>query len=643
MEIPRGAIGRHPRRLRRLRNEVMASTVSVLLFGAMLAVPAQAQSPGASPAAAPIPTTRPAIDACEPAKVPFDAENLALTGLWSADDRGIYYIRQDKDRVWWNGMSDRLQRNGEAGREWDNVAFGRLKNGRLTMDWADVPFSGSLGRGTLLLKPEADKDGNLRILGVSHEGFGGSLWTPCAPEPMTFTDFARPFSVQPQFGQVLTDDEVGPELAVVEAGPGLDSGMSAWVIGPGWTSTCSAPPDSPAPVGVDGFLAYLETIPAIEVSEPTPMEIDGHEATSVDITAAPGGRGCDGWVQLWTVSDLGAGMDIPGSARLIALEVDGATVVFEIWGNNPDQWRPQAQALLDTLEFEGHSNIDDTIGEAADDGARIVQVDVIDGRTRDLLIESPSVGYATVRLLLPEGFDEQAAADLPVLYLLHGQWDDYTSWTRETDVKELTAPTNLLVAMPHAGANGWYADWYQHGNGGIPKWETFHTQELPQLLERNYGAGDKRVIAGLSMGGYGALSYAARHPGMYAAAASFSGVPDILAPDFDTWIDPVFGDKVEQADNWAAHDVVTQAAGLEGTPLYIAYGNGRPGPFEGGTTGVDNGEKWIKARNDKLVARLEELGIPATVNAYGPGTHSWPYWERELHNALPMLLAAVGE
>ena len=42
------------------------------------------------------------------------------------------------------------------------------------------------------------------------------------------------------------------------------------------------------------------------------------------------------------------------------------------------------------------------------------------------------------------------------------------------------------------------------------------------------------------------------------------------------------------------------------------------------------------------MARLEELGIPATVDAYGPGTHAWAYWERGLHAAMPMLLEALG-
>ena len=135
-----------------------------------------------------------------------------------------------------------------------------------------------------------------------------------------------------------------------------------------------------------------------------------------------------------------------------------------------------------------------------------------------------------------------------------------------------TAPTDLLVVMPDAD-NGWYADAWNDGAGGPPMWETFHLTELPQLLERNWNASDRRVIAGLSMGGLGAMSYAARHPGMFRAAASYSGVLDTTDQDlFDG--EAAFGDPVAQADYWKAHNPLALAAQLKGIPLYVSYGNG---------------------------------------------------------------------
>ena len=285
-----------------------------------------------------------------------------------------------------------------------------------------------------------------------------------------------------------------------------------------------------------------------------------------------------------------------------------------------------------------------TIGLPADDGARIVAVEEIDARTRDLTIESPSVGMVMVRLLLPSAFDAQPDTRWPVLYLLQGCCDTYDSWTRETDVEELTAPTDLLVVMPAAtragdGGFGWYTDWYNFGKGGQPAWETFHLTELRQLLERNWQTGDDRVIAGLSMGGHGAMTYAARHPDLFKAAASFSGVLHTL--EFDA--DPrVWGSKTEQADLWAAHDAVSLAPALEGLPLYVFYGTGEYGPLdEGENQDMADTEAWLFPQNEAFVARLEELSIPVTVQV-GPGTHTWPYWERGLHEAMPMLLEALG-
>ena len=112
----------------------------------------------------------------------------------------------------------------------------------------------------------------------------------------------------------------------------------------------------------------------------------------------------------------------------------------------------------------------ETIGEPADSGARIVDVEELDERMVDLTIDSPAVGTQKVRLLLPAGFDLGADADWPVLYLLHGGGNDYLSWTLETDVEELTADLDLLVVMPEAGAAGWYADWWIGGEGGPPMW-----------------------------------------------------------------------------------------------------------------------------------------------------------------------------
>ncbi|MEU4477954.1 alpha/beta hydrolase family protein [Micromonospora sp. NPDC023966] len=288
----------------------------------------------------------------------------------------------------------------------------------------------------------------------------------------------------------------------------------------------------------------------------------------------------------------------------------------------------------------------------ASDGAYVAEETAVGPRLVDLTIQSPALGTAAkVRLLTPDGWEQRAPGDhWPVLYLLHGCCDSYVSWTRSTDVASIPELRDVLVVMPEAGAAGWYSDWWNGGQGGAPAWERFHLTEVRQIIERGYGAGPKRVIAGLSMGGFGAMSYAARNPGMFRAAASFSGVvhplkdPSYWLPFFGrTGLDPyaLWGDPVAQRDIWQAHDPYYLAKQLRHTALFVATGDGTAGgPFDppGQTNSL---EALIHQENMDFVAQLRELGVSVTTDFYGPGTHSWPYWQRELHRSLPMLLGAL--
>lgn len=210
--------------------------------------------------------------------------------------------------------------------------------------------------------------------------------------------------------------------------------------------------------------------------------------------------------------------------------------------------------------------------------------------------------------------------------------------------------------MPTAGRAGFYSDWWNHGASGPPEWETFHLLELRQIVERNYGAGIRRAIAGLSMGGFGAMSYAARHLDMFQSAASFSGAVHTTyeaprAPAiFHTILaaeghDPLalWGDHNLHADIWAAHNPYDLAHRLLGIPLYVSSGNGEPGPLDPPKTPPDLVlERLIGEMSEAFVRRLHELGANLTANLYGPGTHTWPYWERELHTSFPMLMKSIN-
>jgi diacylglycerol O-acyltransferase/trehalose O-mycolyltransferase len=273
----------------------------------------------------------------------------------------------------------------------------------------------------------------------------------------------------------------------------------------------------------------------------------------------------------------------------------------------------------------------------------VVSVNRVNDRTWEIVIDSPSVGTVSVQLLLPVGFAADPNRRWPVLYLLHGRNDPdtYRSWTRSTDIAALTAGLPLLVVMPEGGMEGYYSNWFNHGQGGPPAWERFHLVELLTVLDHDWRASDRRAVAGLSMGGLGAMLYAAHSPHLFRAAASFSGILDTSGWQFppDLW-----GDRSHQAEIWRQHNPTERAADLRGLSLFVSYGSGDPGPLDPAKSDSrvpDQIERTLAPGNAAFVHRLDALGVPAEVDAYGPGTHSWPYWQRELHRALPGLMRAL--
>jgi diacylglycerol O-acyltransferase / trehalose O-mycolyltransferase len=281
---------------------------------------------------------------------------------------------------------------------------------------------------------------------------------------------------------------------------------------------------------------------------------------------------------------------------------------------------------------------------------RVVATTVLSARMRDLTIASPALGETVkVRLLLPVHYAARPRARWPVLYLLHGCCDTYRSWTRSTDVETLTARSDVLVVMPDGGNAGFYSDWLTG-----PRWETCHLTELRQILQRDYRASTVMAVAGASIGGLGALAYAARHPGLFRAAASFSGIADTRLSLRESMRyaglvrsqggDPsyLWGDPRGDAAVWAARNPYDLAPQLRGTQLFIAVGTGQPGPLDPAGTPASTIEASLAAENAALARRLRALKIPAQLDFYGPGTHNWPYWQRDLHHAWPLLQHALG-
>jgi S-formylglutathione hydrolase FrmB len=281
----------------------------------------------------------------------------------------------------------------------------------------------------------------------------------------------------------------------------------------------------------------------------------------------------------------------------------------------------------------------------------------LDPRLSELTFSTPALQAPTgVRVLLPSGY-ATSGQRYPVLYLLNGAFGDETDWTVQGDAEARTAGLPVIVVMPSGGSAGFYSDWNNGGAGGPPEYETYHIDELLPWIDAHYrtiATRSERAIAGLSMGGFGAFSYAARHPDRFAAAASFSGDLDTNDPTllgepgvaFSQGGLPysVWGLYATDQILWRAHDPWDLAGNLRGLDVIIRTGNGLAGgPFPYNPVG-GVGEGIVHQEALDMHTRLNALGIPSTFQDYGPGDHSWPYWQRDLTLSLPEIMStfAVG-
>ncbi|MBB2910154.1 S-formylglutathione hydrolase FrmB [Streptosporangium becharense] len=265
-------------------------------------------------------------------------------------------------------------------------------------------------------------------------------------------------------------------------------------------------------------------------------------------------------------------------------------------------------------------------------------------RDHELTVDSAALGRdGMVRVLLPAGW-KPGSGPWPVLYLLNGCCQaEYDSWITDGEAARLTAGYRALVVVPEGGAVGFYSDWRDG-----PGWETFHLIEIRQILESEYGAGERRAVAGLSMGGFGAMSYAARHPGMFQAAASFSGVLDTRDGETVSRLLERHGESpaklwgAPRDPAWAAHNPADLTGSLRGVRLFVSSGDGSPGPLDVPAAARDDGEATLFRQTRTFTERALANGVEVTADLYGPGTHTWPYWRRGLERALPMLMGSIG-
>ncbi|MDC0773989.1 alpha/beta hydrolase [Streptomyces sp. HD] len=164
-------------------------------------------------------------------------------------------------------------------------------------------------------------------------------------------------------------------------------------------------------------------------------------------------------------------------------------------------------------------------------GLRIVERNEDDPRLRYYRFATDAIGWnPAVNVLLPDGY-HTSGRSYPVLYLFHGGGtdQDFRSWENMAGVRARTAGKPIIVVMPDGGHAGWYSN-PVNSNTGPRNWETFHMAQLLPWIDANfrtYAELDGRAVAGFSMGGFGALKYAAKYSGRFASVSAHSGPPSL--------------------------------------------------------------------------------------------------------------------
>lgn len=238
------------------------------------------------------------------------------------------------------------------------------------------------------------------------------------------------------------------------------------------------------------------------------------------------------------------------------------------------------------------------------------------GMSTSMVVLMPQSAHGQIGL---SGTDDEAPP--PVLYLLHGLSDDCTAWERRTSIERYAAEHGIAVVMPEVRRS-----FYTDEAVGERYW-TYIADELPSIVRRTFRVSHESAdtfVAGLSMGGFGALKLALHRPEQFAAAASLSGAL-----------------VLEQLGRMTEDTVLSRRL-FDGRPIAGTVDD-IPGLLERAAPGslpalyvLCGTEDALIDQNRDVIALAEQLGHPITTDLR-PGEHEWGLWDAGIRDVLDWL------
>lgn len=254
-----------------------------------------------------------------------------------------------------------------------------------------------------------------------------------------------------------------------------------------------------------------------------------------------------------------------------------------------------------------------------------------------LEFESKLVNYPVeYSVYLPPDY-ETSNRSYPILYLLHGYSDDETGWIQFGEANQIAdkgiANGNYppcIIVMPDGKVS-----WFINSFDGKDPWEDMFIKEFIPFIEKEYRVRPKkefRAIAGLSMGGNGALLLSMRNPDLFSSCVAMSAGTftdeEILADDsYDSYFKDIYGPKPEDkvSDYWKSYSPLhllesVDAEKLKSIRFYIDCGD----------------DDFLYKGNAALHVKMRDLEIPHEYRVRNGG-HQWSYWRTGLYDGLKFI------